>query len=155
MIWFLPCKCAIQHPIHLGCLPLKRMQGNCPIRRRQLCEICERNKFSVSLSIISTAEGPSLRVKSFAVIDLRTWVLPQNRFIYHYYLLVFIFRKLMFWLVDLYHVSFFYMTTTHGCAVILCMNFLLHGKDGRMLKLLKVDLREDCKANFRGNVLKG
>ena len=24
-----------------------------------------------------------------------------------------------------------------------------------MLKLLKVDLREDCKANFGGNVLKG
>ena len=61
----------------------------------------------------------------------------------------------MFWLVDLYHVSFFYMTTTHGRAVILCMNFLLHGKDGRMLKLLKVDLREDCKANFGGNVLQG
>ena len=61
----------------------------------------------------------------------------------------------MFWLVDLYHVSFFYMTTTHGRAVIPCMNFLLHGKDGRMLKLLKVDLREDFKANFGGNVLKG
>ena len=47
------------------------------------------------------------------------------------------------------------MTTTHGRAVILCMNFLLHGKDGRMLKLLKVGLREDCKANFGGNVLQG
>ena len=35
------------------------------------------------------------------------------------------------------------------------MNFLLHGKDGRMLILLKVDLREDCKANFGGNVLQG
>ena len=32
--------------------------------------------------------------------------------------LIFIFRKLMFWLVDLYNVSFFYMTTTHGRAVI-------------------------------------
>ena len=41
------------------------------------------------------------------------------------------------------------------CIVILCMNFLLHGKDGRMLKLLKVDLREDRKANFGGNVLQG
>ena len=60
----------------------------------------------------------------------------------------------MFWLVDLY-VSFSYTTTTHGRAVILCMNFLLHGKDDRMLKLLKVDLMEDCKANFAGNVLKG
>ena len=47
------------------------------------------------------------------------------------------------------------MTTTHGRAVILCMNFLLHGKDGRMLERLKVDLREDCKANFGGNVLQG
>ena len=47
------------------------------------------------------------------------------------------------------------MTTTHGRAVILCMNFLLHGKDGRMLKRLKVDLREDCKANFGSNVLQG
>ena len=47
------------------------------------------------------------------------------------------------------------MTTTHGHAVILSMNFLLHGKDGRMLKRLKVDLREDCKANFGGNVLQG
>ena len=49
----------------------------------------------------------------------------------------------------------FTVTTTHGRAVILCMNFLLHGKDGRMLKLLKVKLREDCKAIFGGNVLKG
>ena len=29
------------------------------------------------------------------------------------------------------------MTTTHDRAVILCMNFLLHGKDGPNVKTIK------------------
>ena len=108
----------------------------------------------INYSIISTNED--LRIESSAIINLRGVSTKLNKYIIVlYHKLIFIFCKLMFWLVDLYNVSFFYMTTTHGRAVILCMNFLLHGKDGRMLKLLKVDLREDCKANFGGNVIKG
>ena len=55
---------------------------------------------------------------------------------------------------DLSETSLYTYHNTYS-LVILCMNFLLHGQDGRMLKLLEVHLREDCKANFGGNVLQG
>ena len=94
--------------------------------------------------------SPLFKEKNCMFMSKKMEILQANTKIMNRYCfsLIFIFRKLMFWLVDSYHVSFFYMTTTHGRAVILCMNFLLHGKDGRMLKLLKVDLREDCFRNL-------
>ena len=49
-------------------------------------------------------------------------------------------------MVQLYHVIFVYMTTTHGRAILLCMKFLLHGKMAAECEMLRILTLEETEA---------
>ena len=56
------------------------------------------------------------------------------------------FRKLMFRLVELPHASSVYMTTTHGRAILLCMNVLMHDQETKMA----ISFPEHARSQFSG-----
>ena len=109
------------------------------IRLGAIClGVCDIRKNKIGGNTRKEVKNPSageskLKIKEqMAVLDTvahHHYAFPKLRMLkIQYPSLIISFRKLMFGLVQLYHVSFVYVTTMHGRAILLCMNVLLHDK---------------------------